>query len=77
MIRVDTGIPLPENPSQHAKYPFRQLGVGDSFLAPLADRSAVTSLCGRYARVTGGKYRTALRRKDRDGEEGLRVWRIA
>lgn len=62
-IRIDRGIPIPMR--QNARYPFREMRVGDSIL--LTGNSA--GLTGQWARSTGWKFTT------RKVEGGVRVWR--
>lgn len=66
------------------KYPWRQMKVGDSFLVPphpwedaaLTRRRLASTVKGEQDRH-GTRYVVSLRRQERDGEEGVRIWKIA
>jgi len=64
-FKIDKDVPVPKT----GKYPFREMEVGDSFVAPLAKRSSISCVMGRYAPK---KFTTS---KISDTE--CRVWRIA
>lgn len=68
MIKIEKGVPLrPSGSGAHCKYPFREMEVGDSFLAPLKARNNMTNL----AKTKGVKVTTR-----REGDQ-IRVWRVA
>jgi hypothetical protein len=81
-IKIEKGIPLPPGrggPSR-VKYPFKDMEVGDSFVALLADSSAADLLrlqgsLGNCAKAAIGPSKIATRKLP-DGS-GFRVWRIA
>ncbi len=68
MFEVEKNIPIPER--VRMKYPWEQLGIGDSFLIPDAIVDSVRS--GLYSCARNMKIKVTL--KTVDG--GMRVWRI-
>lgn len=64
-IRIEKGVKIP--PHQNAKYPWRQMKVGDSFLAPIEVRNSL------HACANGVKVRVTVRKVS---ETQVRVWRI-
>jgi hypothetical protein len=64
MISIEHGVALPET---GAKYPFKDMKVGDSFFVPGATGRSTLYSCARHYGVA-----VAVRRVD----GGLRVWRI-
>jgi hypothetical protein len=73
MIHVDQNIPLPEKTycGHDAKYPFRQLKVGESFCLPDLSTERSIRACVAYYRQRYGLKFTV--RRTADG--GVRVWR--
>lgn len=78
MFEIEKGVPLLGKGSgtPYAKWPFREMEVGDSFLCPIpaTDKAA----CGRLSSAvswwgTRHKQKFATRKV----EGGVRVWRIA
>ena len=68
MVKIDKGIPIPSNVS---KYPWADLKIGDSFLAPGLVVSSQISATIRYQRSKRGhEYRC------KKEDDGLRIWRI-
>lgn len=70
---VETGVPLPDKHVRW-KYPFEQLEVGDSFFVPNKDTTQMSALCKRAALRLGRRFVTA--KFDKDGQSGVRVWRM-
>lgn len=74
MYDIEKGVPVPKtNSGKSAKYPFRAMEVGDSFVVereakPLAQRSM-------YMFNKNNKDRRMIARVQPDGT--LRVWRTA
>ena len=71
---IEQGVPMPSKMAGrgHVKYPFQQMEVGDSFLAPLADRSRISSM----AAITGKRKGLAFSVR-KVGSEQIRIWRPA
>ena len=65
MYVIDKNIPTPGKAS---KYPFSDMEIGDSFLAPAGTERTVRAAAHKYV---GAKFVT------RTVREGLRVWRSA
>lgn len=63
-VKIDKKVPMPMR--SHARYPWEQMKVGDSFYVPEpGKRSGFYSIAARHG------YKVAVRN---DGE-GVRVWR--
>jgi hypothetical protein len=73
-FKIEKDIPLPPRKSSSgrtAKYPWRWMEVGDSFLVPGLERaSQFSGRAGKTARTLGIKIAT------RKVDGGVRVWRI-
>lgn len=70
---IEQGVPMPSKMAGRGhKYPFQQMEVGDSFLAPLADRSRISS----RATITGKRNGLAFSVR-KVGSEQIRIWRTA
>lgn len=73
MYKIEKGVPLPTR-STRRKYPFRELGVGDSFFVPEKDPKA--------RRAVAQSIRTSFHRHKpkvftaHETPNGVRVWRI-
>jgi hypothetical protein len=65
-IKIEKSVPVPENPRR--KYPWKELKVGDSFVAPLATQSGASGAARRLGIVL------VTRRIDADH---VRIWRRA
>lgn len=77
MLKIDEGIPVPERArSTWAKYPWKEMKVGDSFLIERVNGEVIAIVRDRankavqYAKKYGHEYCT------RASDEGVRVWRI-
>ena len=69
-MQIEKNIPLPGDKLPHAKYPWDEMEVGDSFFAN-AEPSSLRS-CARYQAGKKG-HRYTIRKEG----EGTRVWRTA
>lgn len=69
-IEITKGLPTPRG--RRAKYPFREMEVGDSFFAP---GSSVIGIHGCARRHRPMKF--TCRSLVENGVAGIRVWRIA
>lgn len=89
MYKIDHDIPRPplppgqrsrQSPGRESKYPFRKMGVDDSFFVPLYGRprrkllSSITSSALNVFKASG---HIQMEHRVIKGVEGLRVWRIA
>jgi len=72
-MEIDKNIPIPQAMNK-AKYPWRKMEVGDSFLfskkSDLKNLKHASSLAGAASRRMGIKFSC------RKTNEGIRVWRI-
>jgi hypothetical protein len=96
MFEVEKNIPVPAAKTgtqrYRAKYPFADMGVGDSFFVPVTYTSTASEMTRRLNSAIGCAHsaaRTFKRRTGRDdfaitcrstidphGDTGVRVWRI-
>jgi hypothetical protein len=67
MYVVEQNIPAPSGKS---RYPFDQMGVGDSFLVTDRPIARVSASAHAYGKVHGQKFSC------RSLEGGIRVWRV-
>lgn len=72
MFEIEKGVPAPSAP-RNAKYPFRNMEIGDSFFVP-DDKASEDAL--RSSASAFGKH-NSIKLKVKRVEGGLRVWRIA
>jgi len=73
-IKIEKNVPMPPRmgPGIKAKYPWKELEVGDSFFVNGGTKTTTISrLACHHAALTGRKF--AVRTEG----EGARVWRIA
>lgn len=66
-MSIEHNIPMPQ---PHKKYPFGEMGVGDSFTRPLEDRGRVGTAAYKREQRTGEKY--SIRRQG----DIIRCWRV-
>jgi len=72
MIQLDKHVPIPEGMHAGSKFPWTQMDVGDSFLAPgVKNANSMNSGIAHAQRKTGFTFRS------RNTPDGVRVWRIA
>lgn len=81
-FEVSKSVPMPNHGNAYTldqcPYPFKDMGVGDSFLIPIGDcrvskhRSSVAMWQRRYRKFTGLRDVTFTSREEAGG---LRVWR--
>lgn len=68
-MKIESNIPIPQKKSV-SKFPFGEMKVGDSFLAPQG--AHISGSVGYYKLLNPGKNF-----KTRKTAEGIRVWRTA
>jgi hypothetical protein len=69
-IKIDHDIPIPEKLPPKTRYPWLDMGIGDSFLFPKSVKSGAAS-----AMKASERYgRTFVLRRTKDGH---RCWRLA
>jgi hypothetical protein len=66
---IEKGISPPEDKN---KYPFHEMQVGDSFVAPREREESVRTAASKLS-ITLAPKRWTVRRN----EDGIRVWRVA
>jgi hypothetical protein len=73
-IKIDKNVPIPKG-RHNAKYPWKELEVGDSFFIPGKDAKS-TSGIKRSAKNSAG-IDILTRAVTENGVNGMRVWRFA
>lgn len=71
-IKIDKGVPIPPA-KKSAKYPVRQMQIGDSFFVSAKNRNLnnLSQLSGRL--TFNHKPKRFICRKEKDG---IRIWRV-
>ena len=85
-FNVEPGIPLPPGGQggHNRVYPWESLvNPGDSMLLPLRKfedhdtaRRRIYAAARFQGNKTGARYAVRVRRPSRDGEDGIRIWRV-
>ena len=78
-IKIDKGVPIPPPFIGVARYPWRTMEIGDSFLYPLRPGKEMQALrrdASAHAASTGKRIGRKFRLRTLEGEAGVRVWRI-
>ena len=76
-FKIEQGIPMPEpSPSGVRKYPMPDLEIGDSFLVPSSSKKNPQKILHASAKHAGIRITVRRRKLERDGEDGVRVWRV-
>lgn len=73
MYKIESNIPIPTARWGSNKFPLREMGVGDSFVAPAEDRKKIQAAMGRYGRMNDKKF--CIRSGKEDGKPSVRCWR--
>ena len=68
MHKIDKGVPIPSK----SKFPFADMGVGDSFFST---KRTVRTSAYQYGTTHYMEF-TSRQEKSDEGELGFRVWRI-
>lgn len=68
---IDRDIPMPDFKHSVSKYPWREMLIGDSFLADGKKAATFSAYCRDKGKKLDRQYRC------RDTEDGVRVWRTA
>lgn len=71
MFQIEKNIPL-RSRGPEVKYPFGDMLVGDSFVAP-SEHTRIAQAAAAFAKYKGGGMKFATRKVD----AGTRVWRIS
>ena len=72
MLKIDKNVPMPRpDASPVAKYPWRDMEVGDSFFVAGKTMKQFAGIPGSASRKYGKKFSA------RSVEGGVRVWRVA
>lgn len=67
-IKIDKRVPIPPDiRGRPKKYPWHEMGVGDSFVGGVTARSLIT----KAAKATGFKFTSR-----KIGENEFRIWRV-
>jgi hypothetical protein len=73
LIAIEEGVPLPQK-NVRWKYPFDQMEPGNSFFVANKDTTQMSAMCKRAGTRLGARFITA--RAEKDGQTGVRVWRM-
>ena len=74
MIEITDAVPMPAQIATRGrrnKYPFAELGVGDSFVVAVRDAASVRVSAVTASRKTGFKFTTRI-----EGDS-VRIWRVS
>jgi hypothetical protein len=78
MFKIESNVPVPvikkgrrkkTLPGRDAKYPFREMDVGQSFFVPGDPEQLGKAVLGCARRVEGAKFRMQI-------VTGIRIWRV-
>lgn len=75
MYEIEKDVPVPESGAcrvRPAKYPFRQLQIGESFFVPVSNGQTTTRL---QRTLSSCAARQRVKVQTRVVENGVRVWR--
>lgn len=75
MFEIEKNIPIP---GYHCKYPFEKMEIGDSFFVKEASdsyRRKVRNAANMFGKKNGCKFKTRSM-KNKDGIDGIRIWRV-
>lgn len=71
-IKVEKGVPIISHQARRVRWPFKDMEVGDSFLAPAdVNRATLGGAAHMAGKSIGAKF--AVRKTT----EGVRCWRVA
>jgi hypothetical protein len=77
MFNIEKNVPLTEPRGRNAKYPFRQMDVGDSFNAPLTNGHNISQLrSALYQCGTAALGKGAVATRIAEDKRSVRVWRL-
>ncbi len=71
-IRIDRNVPMPDFSVHAAKYPWRELQVGESFVAMGRRQATFSSYCRDKSKRLGMVFRS----QELPDGSGVRVWRV-
>jgi len=74
-FKIDKNVPLPESASgQPTQFPFKDMGVGDSFFVAGKKDGIKASQCAyKWGRENGRVF--SYRQRKESGVSGIRIWR--
>lgn len=76
MIKIEKGLPVPKTATRTAKYPFKEMVLGDSFFvkdevdAKRMQQRVAAAACMFVRKNPGYKFKTQA------SPEGVRLWRV-
>lgn len=72
MYEIEKNVPVPpRRGTRRGKYPWHDIGIGDSFVIPNKSTKQALALTGWPRKALGHKYTVRS-----DGNGGTRIWRI-
>lgn len=69
--RIEKNIPIPK-PNSQSKYPFGEMAIGDSFLAPSEKKTSISAAISSFRKT----HPDAFFAQRRVSETEIRVWRV-
>lgn len=78
--KIQTDIPLPPKNQGGRIYKWDEMTINSSFLIPGEPKKmygrAKAAVISRTKSHPGESYEVRLRRKEKDGEDGARIWKV-
>lgn len=71
---IERGIEIPKAGRMSPKYPLKEMAVGDSVWVPKENAGSFRTVVFNFSKKSGRKFIT--RSMARDGEPGVRAWRV-
>jgi hypothetical protein len=72
--QIEAGVPVPAPMRHYTQYPFAEMKVGDSFMAPLRLLKSISSASVNWRKRTSCKAKFTARKIS---DKQCRCWRIA
>lgn len=77
MYEIEKGIKIPvRKSSRPAKYPWRQMELGDSFFVPSGNPSKMITRLNPSSQTQKAGLKFTRRIVEENGVKGVRIWRI-
>lgn len=77
VIRIDKGIPLPQDRRAYRKYQLGAMEPGDSFFVPHSKRYVIAAYTRVWSQRNGNTRKFTARAVTENGIPGVRVWRVS
>ena len=73
--KVDDNIAIPKGRERAAKYPWKELKIGQSFFVPGGKLTTFATTCNKQGKSLDRKF--IVRSRDENNVKGVRIWRAA